>query len=184
MPSGLEWAAILRAIRENERLMALSCFGKDIQVYASCYLDEEGEAYVTFRGTATGEEWIDNVMGSFAEETKSQKEALAYVEALPFDKMTVAGHSKGGNKAQYVALLSEKVSRCISMDGQGFSREFLEKYSPEIAANSRKIRNYSLSTDYVHVNLLDTYRIHQRKHSIFRGFISFTFFYLHYKTIQ
>ncbi|MGX8703387.1 MAG: Mbeg1-like protein [bacterium] len=155
MPSGLEWTAILRAIRENERLMALSCFGKDDQVYASCYVDDAGEAYVTFRGTSTGEEWIDNVVGSFAEETKSQKEALAYVEALPFDKMTVAGHSKGGNKAQYVTLLSGKVDRCVSMDGQGFSREFLEKYSTEISANCRKIRNYSLATDYVHVNLLE-----------------------------
>lgn len=37
-----------------------------------------------------------------------------------YDSITVTGHSKGGNKAQYVTVLSDKVDRCISMDGQGF----------------------------------------------------------------
>ena len=55
-----------------------------------------------------------------------------YIENLPYDSITVAGHSKGGNKAQYVTVLSDKVDRCISMDGQGFSQEFIDKYYAEI----------------------------------------------------
>lgn len=150
-----ERAAVLRAIRQNEHLRPLIVWGRNEKVFATCYRDEEGNAYVTFRGTATGEEWLDNLEGSFAVDTKSQKEALDFVEELPFDKITVAGHSKGGNKAQYVALLSDKVVRCVSMDSQGFSKEFVETYSAKIAANSHKIKNYSLSTDYVHVHLLE-----------------------------
>ena len=150
-----ERAAILRVIRKNKHLLSLYVWGRDDNVFATCYRDAEGKAYVTFRGTSTGEEWLDNLEGSFAVDTKSQKEALEYVEALPFDRITVAGHSKGGNKAQYVALLSDKVDRCVSMDSQGFSREFVEAYSARIAANSYKIKNYSLATDYVHVQLLE-----------------------------
>ena len=154
-PSGPEWTAILRAIKANARLMELRCVMRNNEVFATCYLDSFEDAYVTFRGTATGEEWLDDVKGAFGAETESQKKALGFIESLPFDNMTVAGHSKGGNKAQYIAILSKKVARCISMDGQGFSREFLEKYPAEIAANASKIRNYSLATDYVHIHLFE-----------------------------
>ena len=152
--SGATWAAIIRAIKANKNLMSLSCYGYDGSVFASCYVDPEGKAYVTFRGTSGGNEWYDNAEGLSGADTLSQKEALDYIESLPFDDITVAGHSKGGNKAQYVAILSDKVTRCLSMDGQGFSKEFLEKYSGEITRNAWKIKNYSLSTDYVHILLL------------------------------
>ena len=152
--SGATWAAIIRAIKANKNLMSLSCYGYDGSVFASCYVDPEGKAYVTFRGTSGGNEWYDNAEGLSGADTLSQKEALDYIESLPFDDITVAGHSKGGNKAQYVAILSDKVTRCLSMDGQGFSKEFLEKYSGEITRNAWKIKKYSLSTDYVHILLL------------------------------
>lgn len=44
--------------------------------------------------------------------------------------------------------------RCVSFDGQGFSKEFLEKYAALITTNASKITNYSLSTDFVHPLLL------------------------------
>ena len=48
---------------------------------------------------------------------------------------------KGGNKAQYVGILSDKVDRVLSLDGQGFSKEFVEKYQDLIDKNRHKIRN-------------------------------------------
>jgi hypothetical protein len=39
------------------------------------------------------------------------------------------------------------------MDSQGFSIEFVKKYEKEIEAFARKITNYSLSSDYVHILL-------------------------------
>lgn len=151
--SGLEWSALISAIAENEHLSKLYCLGRDPSVFAACYRDPEGNAFVTFRGTSSGHEWYDDVDGLHGSDTVCQEDALAYIENLPFDKITVVGHSKGGNKAQYLAVVSDKVIHCVSMDGQGFSREFIDKYKDRILANAGHIRNYSLSTDYVHILL-------------------------------
>ncbi len=32
----------------------------------------------------------------------------------------------------YVAITSEKISRCVASDGQGFSKQFMNKYWLEI----------------------------------------------------
>lgn len=63
--------------------------------------------------------------------------------------ITVTGHSKGGNKAQYIALLDDSVSRCVSFDGQGFSDQFMEAYRAQVARNQYKIANNSVRHDYV-----------------------------------
>ncbi|MGX8728909.1 MAG: Mbeg1-like protein, partial [Lachnospiraceae bacterium] len=151
--SGREWAAILTGIRENRHLSSLVCIGRDENVFATAYRAPEGNAFVTFRGTTGGHEWYDDVDGLHGADTVCQEESLNYIESLPFDKITVAGHSKGGNKAQYVAVVSDKVERCVSMDGQGFSREFIDKYAERIRTRAGRIRNYSLANDYVHILL-------------------------------
>lgn len=151
--SGKEWAAIIRQIQSDEQLMDLNIRNIDDNVHAMCFEDMEGNAYVAFKGTSGGDEWYDNVEGLNSADTKSQKEAQDYIEDLPYDHITVVGHSKGGNKAQYVAITSDKVDRCVSMDGQGFSQEFLDKYAAEIEARGGNIKNISLDTDYVHILL-------------------------------
>ena len=70
-----------------------------------------------------------------------------------YDSITVTGHSKGGNKAQYVTVLSDKVDRCISMDGQGFFQEFLNQYYVEIEKKGGCIKNYFLDGDFVSILL-------------------------------
>lgn len=97
------------------------------------------------------DEWIDNAIGLGVSDTERQKAALDYIENLPYDSITVAGHSKGGNKAQYVTVLSDKVDRCISMDGQGFSQEFIDKYYAEIQKKGHCIKNYYLEGDFVSI---------------------------------
>lgn len=151
--TGSEWAATIRALRSDPSIPSLKCQNYDSQNFAMCYTDKKGNAYVTFQGTANGDEWIDNFQGLNVSDTECQKNALAYIESLPYDNITVVGHSKGGNKAMYVAITSDKVSKCLAMDGQGFSQEFLDKYRAEIELRGGNITNYSLDTDYVHILL-------------------------------
>ncbi len=156
--SGKQWAGMLREIANDESLMSLeigqSYYDEDGSTLATCFVDPNSdEAFVTFRGTTGSREWHDNVLGLYKSDTACQEEALAFIESLPYDNITVSGHSKGGNKAMYVTLLSDKVKRCVSMDGQGFSKEFYDKYWAEVQKKGHLIKNYSLDDDYVHILL-------------------------------
>ncbi len=150
--TGTEWADILFAIRADDDIMNLKCESYSDKAKGYCYVDERnGETYVTFRGTCGPYEWKDDAVGLGVADTECQQWALDYIESLPHDNITVVGHSKGGNKAQYVTLLSDKVNRCVSMDGQGFSKEFLDKYWAEIEQKGHLIKNYSYKSDFVHI---------------------------------
>lgn len=153
--SGAEWASILTYIKgSNLNNLVLRDFmtsesGKTVLGISFCEWGNTAEAVVAFVGTSE-DEWIDNVEGLNISDTKAQKEALDFIESLSYDHIIVTGHSKGGNKAMYVTITSDKVDRCVSYDGQGFSQEFMDKYWAEINSSGTKIKNFSLSTDYVH----------------------------------
>ena len=148
-----KWAAIIRQIKNDADLYSLDIVDKDDSVPALCFNDPDDpeHAVVVFRGTSGKDEWIDNAIGLGVSDTERQKAALDYIENLPYDSITVAGHSKGGNKAQYVTILSDKIDRCVSMDGQGFSQEFLDKYYAEIQEKGHCIKNYYLDGDFVNI---------------------------------
>ncbi|BCZ45994.1 hypothetical protein psyc5s11_20610 [Clostridium gelidum] len=147
-----EWVNILEQIKNKRNLKELKI--KNVYNYKSgmrvaCFVDGENNATVVFRGTATIEEWDDNGKGAYEYDTLEQKNALNYINSLELDNITVTGHSKGGNKAQYVAVLSSKVIKCISVNGQGFSNEFINKYKEEIYKNKSKIICINSKYDYV-----------------------------------
>lgn len=165
-----EWLVILRAIEKDSQLRSLKVAdgrtgvildkngkairgsdGKPIEagMRVATFVDPQDEATVVFRGTGGDYEWHDNGQGGYLSDTQQQKAALEYIESLKYDNITVTGHSKGGNKTQYVAILSDKVDRAFSFDGQGFSKEFLEKYKDQIAANAHKITSVSAKDDFV-----------------------------------
>lgn len=164
--SAKEWAEIIRYLK-NSRMKDLvlddmmfaadSNSDKESQKtpFALCFIEEgkSEEAVVAFKGTTGTGEWEDNVNGLNVSDTACQKEAFNYIESLPYNDITVTGHSKGANKAMYVAVKSDKVNRCVAYDGQGFSQEFIDKYWAEIQAKGHTITEYSLSTDFVHVLL-------------------------------
>lgn len=58
-------------------------------------------------------------------------------------KLTVSGHSAAGNQSMYVTIVNTldnvEIVRCVSVDGQGFSYEFLKKYKLQIRRNASKI---------------------------------------------
>ncbi|WP_435924237.1 Mbeg1-like protein [Paenibacillus sp. DYY-L-2] len=175
--SRTEWIDILKAIEQDPQLTNLTVqYGDSGYVYdqsgrivldadrktpleagarTATFVDlETEEAVVVFRGTSGDLEWHDNGTGGYLSDTEMQKRALDYIESLPYDNLTVTGHSKGGNKAQYVGILSDKVKRVVSLDGQGFSQEFMDKFKDRIAANQHKITSISAGNDPVNSLLI------------------------------
>lgn len=148
-----EWAARIRYMQKTKELYSLTI--KEYNPDVKCLLFEDPDnpehAIVAFKGTTGGDEWKDNAEGLNRADTEAQLKAKAYIESLGYDSITVTGHSKGGNKAMYVAITCSKVDRCVAYDGQGFSKEFLDKYSVEVQNRASLIKNFSLSNDYVHI---------------------------------
>lgn len=157
--SGEEYAAIIQYMSENENIKNLSVQKEVLENkhQDSCPLaydlvDQSGQHIVIFKGTTRSFEWKDDVEGINVSDTQSQKDALDYLEnKVCADNIIVVGHSKGGNKAMYCAIVSDKVSRCVSMDGQGFSEEFIQKYQYKIAQRAKNITNISYCSDFIHV---------------------------------
>ena len=95
--------------------------------------------------------------------TDQQVEALNWFSYIasknnwtPHTKITVSGHSKGGNKAQFVAIHSGLVSECYSFCGQGFSPEAIDSFKNQYGKvyEERKEKIYSFSADNDYVNVL------------------------------
>lgn len=114
------------------------------------------DAVVVFWGTTGPDEWYDNVMAgdSSIEGSEYQNVALEYINntSKDFKNITVTGHSKGGNKAQYVALMNDNVDRCVAFDGQGFSKAFIDEHADLI--KSRQDIITLISSDHDIVNAL------------------------------
>ena len=70
--------------------------------------------------------------------------------------ITVSGHSKGGNKAQFVTIHSALIDNCFSFDGQGFSPEALSHFRARLGEKyySRRLNMISLSAANDYVNVL------------------------------
>lgn len=173
--TGADWKETISAIQANDELMNIRIAETHTDNSAdggggrSVLLinDSTGEAIVAFRGTAE-QEWKDNFTGGGATSaedgvsTAQQENALEWYESI-YDEyglenydITVTGHSKGGNKAKYITLLSEdEVDRCLSFDGQGFSDEFFERYGDEILARQDLIENHNVDADFVNLLLND-----------------------------
>ena len=128
---------------------------------ACTFSDSRGHYYIVFQGTSDGE-WPDNSVAFNGEESIQQQRALKYYERViayhnikDEDEVIVAGHSKGGNKAQYITLNSvnrKLVDRCYSFDGQGFSKEAMDKIrqNDDFYIQQQKLYGIDGENDYVH----------------------------------
>ena len=127
-------------------------------VRAVCYTNaKDEEPVVAFRGTGgTKEAWSDNFEGEFESETRIQKIAGDFVryECASYDNITVTGHSKGGNMAQFVTVTCpDRIEKCVSYDGQGFGEDFLKKYRTQIETAAPKIKSICAYNDFVNILL-------------------------------
>lgn len=132
--------ALLRAAADSVRFRDVAVFryvnevdaDKQIQFSAVTFRYRGADAYIAFRGTdQTIVGWREDFNMSFLSETPGQTAAVAYVEliaALLPGRLTVGGHSKGGNFAVYAAAFcdpaaSARIERVYSNDGPGFRQE-------------------------------------------------------------
>jgi hypothetical protein len=156
-----EWENVANSVLEDSKLGSLSVvkFVNDEKTgHRAFYFSDNTEnsdiAYVIFRGTSSDYEWLDNGEGMFVSDTPMQKAALDFViqvkEMPNVNYIYTAGHSKGGNKAQYCAIAGGNiVNQCVSVDGQGFSGLFFEKYNDSIEFYKPRITAIAERRDFV-----------------------------------
>lgn len=119
----------------------------------------EENTYITY-GDSGNTESMKTVPNDYA--TDQQVEALNWFSYIAAKNgwdadtgITLAGHSKGGNKAQFVAVNTDLADACFSFDGQGFSPEALaaikKQHGAKFANRIRKINSMSADNDYVNV---------------------------------
>ena len=124
--SSASWKRMAESILSNRELgrytmtnCEMTSDSGDRPVYAACFVDDINnptDVNVAFKGTTGGYEWHDNGEGAYMTDTKCQMEAAGYINRLPEaygNHITVTGHSKGGNKAQYVTITTDRVERCV-----------------------------------------------------------------------
>lgn len=147
------------------------------------------DAVVAFWGTTTADEWYDNVIAGHESEDGSlyQNYALDYINNVDsrYKNITVTGHSKGGNKAQYVALMSDRVDRCVAFDGQGFSKAFIEEHADLINAKKDNITLISSNYDVVNAMLFSIAGniLYVDSSDVPREYLADNFFYYHKPSI-
>lgn len=156
--------------------------GYDTGTAACTFYNARNETlYVAYRGTGDGE-WPDNGLGLTRAATPQQEQALCYFEEVAAEleekgsltlsdengqkewegrvgRMIVTGHSKGGNKAQYVTMESKYgylIDACYSVDGQGFSEMAVEHWKKQYGQQGYEERRQKLygiygENDYVNV---------------------------------
>ncbi|PHU34077.1 Mbeg1-like protein, partial [Pseudobutyrivibrio ruminis] len=162
--SGKDWANIIETIKSDEELKNLVVKDSEqitlndkrkynLQI---CYQDPvTKQGIITYKGTTGKDEWDDNFKGIYKKDTPCQDNALKFFQRneKSFDDIVLVGHSKGSNKAMYTTIVSDsdKISKCVGMDGQGFSNEFFKEYKAQIEKHGSKITNYSVDRDFVHV---------------------------------
>lgn len=119
--------------------------------YACVIETSPGQAAVGFRGSEDMQnldhlvnDWIGADIGLVNSTCTNQHEEVErflskYRDKLKeYDGLAMTGHSLGGNLAEYATIVSYKyglddnITQCVSMDGPGFSEEFIEKYRTQI----------------------------------------------------
>lgn len=167
-----EYRILEQAMERNSALGEMTIsnvsnqMGYDSGTAACTFTDSKQDSvYIMYRGTGDGE-WLDNGMGMTQASTTQQMRALDYFESVvknneltQADRVIVTGHSKGGNKAQFVTMESEQaelIDCCYSVDGQGFSENAIEKWKQTYgeqgySARIQKLYGIHGENDYVSV---------------------------------
>ena len=153
-------AHVLNEIRSDPQLSTLRIDSTTPEytgsIRGACFVDKSGDATVAFRGTGGSyQQWSNNFEGYGDVSQQSERDAAAFINSLPYNNITVTGHSNGGNQAMYATVVcGDKIDRCVSYEGQGGSKEFMQEYAGEIAQNQNKITNICGSRDFVNPVLI------------------------------
>lgn len=168
-----EYEILKKAVETNPALGELQINAQSTNMgfdsgTSACIFEEKGSdtVYVVYRGTGDGE-WMDNGLGMTNASTVQQQRALSYFEQAmdgggftEKHRIIVTGHSKGGNKAQYVTMettYSELIDKCYSIDGQGFSAEAVQKWKErhgDVEYDERCKKLYGIHGENDFINVL------------------------------
>lgn len=147
-----EWKALYDMARNDPQIANLRIVNpyreEETGAKMACFVTPEGQAYAVYAGTGANE-WHDDFIAGERVSTIQQEKALDWMESLPYDDIIVSGHSKGGNKAMYVTILSDKIKTCYAFDGEGFSQEFIDHYQDRIAEKTDSIHLIASYRDFV-----------------------------------
>lgn len=165
-----EYQVISKAVRNSE-IGSLVIgnqshqLGFDSGTAACSFSDPNGTVYVVYRGTGDGE-WPDNGLGMTEVSTTQQERAAEYFDAVTKreqitkeNRLVVTGHSKGGNKAQYVTMAAAgggMIDACYNIDGQGFSEMAIAAFRENLGEKEYQTRREKITglygeNDYVNV---------------------------------
>lgn len=106
---------------------------------------DENHAFVAVQGTdCTTQDWITDAKFAGPDLTDEEKWLIDRVNryAGDYDSIDLSGHSQGGREAITISALidnPDKVRTVTSLDGPGYSKEFLEKYGHLIDKQTGKI---------------------------------------------
>ncbi len=107
----------------------INIYNKELeeQFSALSILLPDNNIYIAYKGSTTNiTDWKENFNISYMLKTKSQVQALDYLNNLFIpNKVYLGGHSKGGNMAMYAAIntsakIKEKIINIYNFDGPGF----------------------------------------------------------------
>lgn len=134
-----EYWDVITQIKESETLMSMEIV--DLTTTDETYFramtlvdpNNKVDPVIVLRGTAGNYQWDDNFAAIYSSCTPSQQEALQYVIKQGYDHVTLAGHSKAGSMAAFVAYLLPEgmVDKVYSFDGQGLSDVALSMVSED-----------------------------------------------------
>ena len=140
--------------------------------FYACTIDKgDGGAIIGFRGSESGDlnqiikDWLISDLGLFnSTETPQQEAATQYMNevydnfvgkdknknGVSFNSFEVAGHSLGGNLAEHGTITCKKemadmIDRTLSIDGPGYSNEYIKKRAKNIKERCGKIDHYQYS---------------------------------------
>ncbi|MBR5247306.1 MAG: DUF2974 domain-containing protein [Clostridia bacterium] len=141
---------------------------KEIQFSATTFIMPNGDACVSFRGTdSTITGWRENFNMLYNDTVPAQLSAVKYLNNVARKirgKITVVGHSKGGNLAIYASVMcspkaKEKIVEVQSFDSPGFTEEFVT--SQQYLETESKILKFVPEESMIGMLLNDTasYRI-------------------------
>ncbi len=137
-------ASLARAVMDSPRyrdailLRNVEAYGERNIQFGAIAFDVGGYIIIAFEGTdlsSTG--WEEDCMMSYSDEIASYPVGLRFTQEIldSTDKPVIlAGHSKGGNIAVYVAAKMKDASRIVktySFEGPGFHRDDLFAEHPE-----------------------------------------------------
>lgn len=149
---------------ENWKIVAVHDTNPQNGFYG-CIIDTgDGNATLAFRGSegfnnpdGLAHDWLGSDIGLLQNiQTRQQAEADRFLAKYQdtinsYNNITLTGHSLGGNLAEYSTLVShkygfdEKVGQCVSLDGPGFSDEFLKLHALDIARMHDRMTHYKWS---------------------------------------